>query len=91
MTEELLNDVLDIIVRQLNIDRLESMMIKKSDIKDSDLFFDDLNADDLDMIELFMELEEAFSISLDDDIIQTTLTVGKLVEIIHNQCRDKHR
>lgn len=45
-------------------------------------FVDDLGFDSLDQVELLMTVEEAFNIRVDDDAVETILTVGNAVDFI---------
>ena len=45
---------------------------------------DDLGADSIDAVQIIMELEDAFGISIDTDDIESISTVGKIVEYINN-------
>lgn len=55
-------------------------------IKISDNFRDDLGCDSLDAIEIVMEIEEQFEISVTDDdafgLVDSYQTIGELVELI---------
>lgn len=73
MTEELFERVKEIIVGRLAID--PARVIPEAKIRE------DLQADSLDLVELIMDLEDAFEISIseDDGRALTTLTVGEAV------------
>lgn len=58
------------------------LIVNREDLKDSDEFMKDLGADSLDMVELTMELEREFEISIPDEEIQHIDTVGKAVKYI---------
>jgi len=45
-------------------------------------FVDDLGFDSLDQVELLMTVEEAFNIRVDDDAVESILTVGNAVDFI---------
>lgn len=51
-------------------------------------FIDDLGADSLDIIEIIMELEREFSISIEDEDAEKIVTVGDAVERIKNATND---
>ena len=50
---------------------------------DSD-FIDDLNADSLDIVDLVVELEHEFNLSIPDEEAERIKTVGDAVEYIQN-------
>lgn len=45
-------------------------------------FGDDLDADSLDLVELVMELEEVFDVSVDESELEDIATVGQAYELI---------
>ena len=49
----------------------------------------DLGADSLDLVELIMELEEDFDISIPDDVAQRIRTVGDAIRYIEQQQRKR--
>jgi acyl carrier protein len=66
--------VIDIVSEQLNV--------PKEEIKRESRFVDDLKADSLDVVELVMEFEDAFDITIPDDDYEKIQTVGDAVEYI---------
>lgn len=44
--------------------------------------FDDIGLDSLDVVEMGIDIEDEFQISLDDDLINEMKTVGELVEYV---------
>ena len=46
---------------------------------------DDLGADSLDAVELIMAIEDAFEISVADDVAQSLNTVGQIVAFIEGE------
>ncbi len=66
--------VKDIVAEQLNVD--------KEKIKRESNFVNDLGADSLDTVELVMELEEEFDITIADDAAEKIQTVGEAVDHI---------
>ena len=66
--------VTDIVAEQLGVD--------KEKISGPTSFANDLGADSLDTVELVMELEEEFNISIPDDAAEKIQTVGQAVDYI---------
>ena len=66
--------VVDIVAEQLGVN--------KDLVKDESSFVNDLGADSLDQVELVMELEEEFDISIPDDVAEKIQTVGQAIEHI---------
>lgn len=66
--------VVNIVAEQLGVD--------KDKIKRESNFVNDLGADSLDTVELVMELEEEFDISIPDDAAEKIQTVGEAVDHI---------
>lgn len=68
------NKVIDIISEQMGTD--------KSDITRETSFINDLNADSLDTVELVMEFEDEFDISIPDEQAEKIQTVGAAIKHI---------
>ena len=66
--------VIDIVAEQLGVDR-EKVQPETS-------FVNDLGADSLDTVELVMELEEEFDITIPDEDAEQIQTVGQAIEYI---------
>ena len=66
--------VIDIVAEQLGVD--------KEKISPETSFVNDLGADSLDTVELVMELEEEFDISIPEDAAEKIGTVGQAIEFI---------
>jgi acyl carrier protein len=60
----------------------EQMGVDKSEIKKETSFVNDLNADSLDTVELVMEFEDEFDMSIPDEEAEKIQTVGAAVEFI---------
>ena len=73
-TEEIKTGILDIIEDKLVID--------KSSIEDDSVLTSDLGADSLDSVELVMELEKKFDISISDDVAMKVVTVNDMIELV---------
>lgn len=66
--------VMDIIAEELGVSR--------SEITPESHFINDLGADSLDQIELVMALEDAFQISIPEEVAEKIQTVGQAIEHI---------
>ncbi len=60
----------------------EQMGVDKSEIKKETSFVNDLNANSLDTVELVMEFEDEFDMSIPDEEAEKIQTVGAAVEFI---------
>jgi acyl carrier protein len=60
----------------------EQLNVAKSDIKLESKFVDDLKADSLDVVELVMEFEEEFEVTIPDEDYEKIQTVGDAVKYI---------
>jgi acyl carrier protein len=72
--QEITGKVISIIADQMNID--------KSEISRDTSFINDLNADSLDTVELVMELEDEFEMSIPDEDAEKIQTVGQAIDYI---------
>ena len=73
--------VIDIISEQMGAD--------KNEITRETSFINDLNADSLDTVELVMEFEDEFDMSIPDEEAEKIQTVGAAVEYIVNVAQSK--
>ena len=71
------NEVIDIVVEQLGVDR-EEVSPEKS-------FIEDLNADSLDLTELIMTLEEKFGFEFSQEEAESLKTVQDVIEYIEER------
>lgn len=62
----------------------EQMGVKEDEISRETSFVNDLNADSLDTVELVMELEEEFELSIPDEEAEKIQTVGQAIDYISN-------
>ena len=67
----------------------EQMGVDKSEIARETSFINDLNADSLDTVELVMEFEDEFDMSIPDEEAEKIQTVGAAVDYITNIARTK--
>lgn len=71
----------------------EQMGVDKAEITRDTSFINDLNADSLDTVELVMEFEDEFDMSIPDEEAEKIQTVGAaidyIVEIVKSQSQDQ--
>ena len=67
----------------------EQMSVDKSEISRDTSFVNDLNADSLDTVELVMELEDEFDLSIPDEEAEKLRTVGEAIDYIKNYLEGK--
>ena len=72
--------------------KVTSIIVDKLGVEDSEVtpeasFTNDLGADSLDTVELIMELEKAFNISIPDEDAENIATVGDAILIFDRKCR----
>ncbi len=67
----------------------EQMGADKSEITRETSFINDLNADSLDTVELVMEFEDEFDMSIPDEEAEKIQTVGAAIDYIANFVRSK--
>lgn len=66
--------VIDIICEQMGVD--------KTEITRDTSFINDLNADSLDTVELVMEFEDEFDVSIPDEEAEKIQTVGAAIDYV---------
>jgi len=79
--EEILEKVREIVSEQMGVD--------KGEINMETSFVNDLNADSLDTVELVMELEDEFDMSIPDEEAEKLQTVGAAVAFIEKHIAAK--
>ena len=72
--------VISIIVKNLAID--EEDVTPEADLHE-------LGADSLDIVELIMDCENEFFISIPDEYIETTRSVQQLITCVEDRCKNK--
>lgn len=78
---EIEDKVFQIVSEQMGVDRKE--------ISRETSFVNDLNADSLDTVELVMELEDEFNLTIPDEQAEKLKTVGEAVEHLTKQLEGK--
>ena len=63
----------------------ESLGANKEQVTRQTSFSDDVGADSLDIVELVMELEEEFEITIPDDQAEKIKTVGEAIDYIERE------
>ncbi len=74
MAEEIEEKVIGIVSEQMGVD--------KSEITRETSFVNDRNADSLDTVELVMEFEDEFEMSIPDEEAEKIQTVGQAIDYI---------
>ena len=73
-TQEIEAKVIEIVSKQLGV--------AKDKITRESSFVNDLGADSLDTVELVMEIEDAFDLSIPDDAAEKIQTVGDAIKYV---------
>ncbi len=74
MADSVEEKIIDIVSEQMGVD--------KSEITRETSFVNDLNADSLDTVELVMEFEDQFDLSIPDEDAEKIQTVGQAIDYI---------
>jgi len=67
----------------------EQMGVDKGEVTPETSFINDLNADSLDTVELVMEFEDEFDMSIPDEEAEKIQTVGAAIDYITKIMKDK--
>ena len=79
--QEIESKVISIISEQMGVD--------KAEVSRKTSFINDLNADSLDTVELVMEFEDEFDLSIPDEEAEKIQNVGSAVDYIVNTVHSK--
>ena len=79
MAEEIEEKVIEIVSEQMGV--------VKSEITRETSFVNDLNADSLDTVELVMEFEDEFEMSIPDEEAEKIQTVGQAIDYIKEHAK----
>ena len=71
-------------VKAIIVDKLG---VDEADVKPQAIFTNDLGADSLDTVELIMEFEKEFGISIPDDKAEKIATVGDAISYIEENTK----
>jgi acyl carrier protein len=66
-------------VKQIIVDKLT---VDPSEVTEEASFTNDLGADSLDMVDLIMEFEKTFNISIPDEAAEKISTVGEAIDYL---------
>lgn len=66
---------------------VEKLGVEEAEVTPGASFTNDLGADSLDTVELIMELEKEFDISIPDEQAEKIQTVGQAIEYIEAQTK----
>ncbi len=70
------------IAERVNAIIVDKLGVNESEVKPEATFAQDLGADSLDTVELIMEFEKEFDITIPDDKAETIQTVGDAISYI---------
>ncbi|WP_185858815.1 acyl carrier protein [Blattabacterium cuenoti] len=77
------------IASRVNALIVEKLSVDEKDIIPSASFTNDLEADSLDIVELIMEFEKEFNISISDEKAEKITTVGEAIQAIEDLLIEK--
>ncbi|TAG53613.1 MAG: acyl carrier protein [Cytophagales bacterium] len=66
---------------------VEKLGVEKSEVTEEASFTNDLGADSLDTVELIMEFEKEFNISIPDDQAEQIATVGNAIAYLEKNAK----
>lgn len=79
MADEIQDKVIEIVSEQMGVD--------KAEVTRETSFVNDLNADSLDTVELVMEFEDEFELSIPDEEAEKIQTVGQAIDYIKEHAK----
>jgi acyl carrier protein len=68
---------------------VEKLGVDESEVTPEASFTNDLGADSLDTVELIMELEKEFNVSIPDEQAENSTTVGQAINYLEEQVGKK--
>jgi acyl carrier protein len=68
---------------------MEKLGVSEEQVTPEASFIDDLNADSLDIVELVMELEDAFGLEIPDEDAEKLRTVENAIEYLRGRVTEK--
>ena len=66
---------------------VDKLSVEETEVTDGASFTNDLGADSLDTVELIMEFEKEFNISIPDEQAETITTVGQAVAYLEEHAK----
>ncbi len=63
----------------------DQLQVPSEEVNKTSLFVEDLKADSLDIVEMVMEFEDAFDVTIPDDDYDKIKTVGDAIEYIEEK------
>ncbi|WP_185866315.1 acyl carrier protein [Blattabacterium cuenoti] len=78
------------IASRVNALIVDKLSVDESEIVPTASFTNDLGADSLDIVELIMEFEKEFNISISDEKAEKITTVGEAIQAIEDLLIDKN-
>ena len=67
----------------------DNLGVNKEQVTRTTSFTEDIGADSLDIVELVMELEEEFEITIPDEAAEKIKTVGEAIDYIEGEIKKK--
>lgn len=73
---------MDEIKERINSIIVEKLGVEENEVNEAAMFAEDLGADSLDMVELIMEFEKTFEISISDETAESIKSVGDVYDCV---------